>query len=327
MYKPIYYTRQEKKEHSKIYIFSKKLILIGLIIFLFNFLINIYSFKKPIPNSFFISPLAKNIIYATTAYINSQENSINLEKIVKNVLKYDENNFGIVINNLKTGERYYLNKDKTFDTASLYKLWVMTVAYEQIEDRKIKLRDVLTDDVDSLNKKFNISTKSAELTEGTVSWPVQNALEQMIMISDNYSALLLSEKIGLSNVSDFLQKSNLLSSKIGNADKNPITTASDIGNFLVKLYNGELANTDDTNEMIRLLKNQQVNTKLSKNLPNDTVIAHKTGELDGFSHDVGIVYTEKGNYIIVMLSKADNVFDANNKIAEISKEVYEYFTK
>jgi hypothetical protein len=46
-----------------------------------------------------------------------------------------------------------------------------------------------------------------------------------------------------------------------------------------------------------------------------------------FTHDAGIVYTPKGDYIIVILSEADTPSDAEDEIGQLSEAVYEYFTK
>lgn len=319
-----YYIKRRKKSPSRFQIFLKRFFLILIILFMVNFLANIYFYKFPTDKSFLISPLAKDITQKTTSFINSQQNSEGLEKIVKTTFK-DDNNFGIVIKNLKTGERYYFNEEKTFETASLYKLWVMAAVFNQIQNGKLKETDILSKDVEELNKDFNIASDSAELTEGTITWPVQNAIEQMITISDNYSALLLTERIGLSNVAAFLENNGFMQSKVGVDNKNPISTASDIALFLEKLYNQQLANKEYTDKMLDLLKNQQLNGKLAKNLPQDTVIAHKTGELNDISHDAGIVYSPKGDYLIVIMSKTEDSEKANEKTAEVSKEVFKYF--
>ena len=76
-----------------------------------------------------------------------------------------------------------------------------------------------------------------------------------------------------------------------------------------------------------MLKDQRLNRKLPADLPSNTVIAHKTGELGMFSHDAGIIYTPKGDYIIVVLSKSDTPAAAEKRIADISKAVYDYFLK
>ena len=48
-----------------------------------------------------------------------------------------------------------------------------------------------------LNEEFNIPTETAEQTDGTVTYAVKDALNQMITVSDNEAALLLSERVKL----------------------------------------------------------------------------------------------------------------------------------
>jgi beta-lactamase class A len=327
MYVKKYYVKEKRKLPSKSKKVFKYLFSFFSILFLINFLLNVYFYKSDVQSAVFISPLGKEIIFKITTFINSQKNSVFLEKIVQNVLKNESKDYGVYIYNLTTGERYYFNENKIFETASLYKLWVMAVSYEQIESGKFKETDVLEDSISSLNKKFNIASESAELTDGSVSRSVKDALEQMIIVSDNYSALLLTQKVGISEMSNFLSQNGFLKSKVGTFEDNPVSSAYDIGNFFQDLYFIKLANLKDTDKMLTLLKNQKVNTKLSKDLPKDAVIGHKTGELGGFSHDGGIVSGNKGDYIIVLMSDTTNPQNANEKIAEISKEVYSYFTK
>ena len=54
-------------------------------------------------------------------------------------------------------------------------------------------------------------------------------------------------------------------------------------------------------------------------------IAHKTGEIGYFTHDAGIVFSNKGDYIIVVLTESDFPLATEEQIADISKSVNEYF--
>ncbi len=67
-------------------------------------------------------------------------------------------------------------------------------------------------------------------------------LNQMITISHNYAALLLTEKVKLSTVAKFLQTNGFKESNVGTNGEAPVTTPSDIALFLEKLYKGQLAN-------------------------------------------------------------------------------------
>lgn len=272
-------------------------------------------------NNAFISPLADGFVKKTEAK-NSVQSKKNLSALIEPLLTKSDENFSIVVKNLKTNEVYTRDENHTYSSASLYKLWIMAETYRQIEKRELSLDEVLSQDIATLNRKFDIASESAELTEGGISMSVKNALNQMITISHNYAALLLSEKIKLANVKNFLESNGFTQSSTGSP---PVTSAKDVALFFEKLYTGKLGNSENTKAMIELLKTQQVNHKLPKSLPENTIIAHKTGELDTVSHDGGIVYGKKGDYIIVVMSESDTRKEAEERIAAISKAVYDYF--
>ncbi|MCJ7826278.1 class A beta-lactamase-related serine hydrolase [Patescibacteria group bacterium] len=249
-----------------------------------------------------------------------------LETVVEHALKDAKGTYGIVIQNLKTGETYESNEHEVFQSGSLYKLWVMATAYDQIKNGVLRENDIMKQEIPILNEKFKIATEDAELTEGDITLSVTDALFQMITISDNYAALLLSEKIRLSRVAQFLSKNGFTLSKVGTDGSIPTTTASDIASFFEKLYKGTLIDTEYDEKMLDLLKSQELNNKIPKNLPQGIIIAHKTGEFNLFTHDAGIVYTPKGDYIIVILSESKDPLEAEQLIANISESVYHYFT-
>ncbi|MCL4390295.1 MAG: class A beta-lactamase-related serine hydrolase [Patescibacteria group bacterium] len=250
-----------------------------------------------------------------------------LENVVQNTLTGAIGTYGVAVKNLKTNEADYYNEHQVFESASLYKLWVMAVVYEQIDDGQLHPDDIMAADAQDLNNEFGISEDEAEETSGTISYSVSDALDQMITISDNYAALLLTDKVGLPALSNFLNQQGLVESGIGTSDNLPSTTAWDMTIFFDKLYHGQLAGAASTQAMLDLLKAQKLNESLPKYLPDNTPIAHKTGELDEFNHDAGIVFSPAGDYIIVVLTKTDSLSQtqAREYIAEVSKAVYHYF--
>lgn len=250
-----------------------------------------------------------------------------LQIIVEKDLAGATGQYGVYIKNLRTNETYGLHDHIVFDSASLYKLWVMGSVFDQIEKGNISEDQMLKEDVQVLNDKFQIASESAELTDGTVEQTVSDSLEKMITISDNYSALLLAWKLRLSTIAAYLVSHGFTESRVGVNGGNPTTTSSDIGLFFEKLYHGKLGNKSSTEAMLGLLNRQALNEKLPKLLPDRTMIAHKTGELDTLSHDGGIVYTPKGDYVLVILSDTNNPPNAETRISEISRDVYAYFTK
>ncbi|OGK13034.1 hypothetical protein A3A93_03845 [Candidatus Roizmanbacteria bacterium RIFCSPLOWO2_01_FULL_38_12] len=251
-----------------------------------------------------------------------------LEKNITEILNNKQGDYGIYFKDLKSEKTFVLNADREFQTASLYKLWVMAETYRQIKQGKLDKEHVMTAKIAELNEQFKIATESADPSkdmDDEVSYTVFDALNEMITISGNYSAFILGRQIRLFNVSDLLESYKLNHSSIGdNAIGIPTTTARDTGVFFELLYKGELIDEKSSIAMLELLKKQQLNDKIPRHLPEDIEIAHKTGELAPFNHDAGIVYTDNGNYIIAILSETDDQTHAEEVIANISKTVYDY---
>lgn len=250
-----------------------------------------------------------------------------LQETIEKSLEGTTGSYGVFVKNLKTGESFSLNENKVFESGSLYKLWTMAVVMDQIESGDLETDQKLSQGIAILNRKFGIDPALAEQTQGTITLTVDQALTQMITISHNYAALLLTEKVKLSTVEAWLLEKGFNYSKVGTDGSAPTTTPLDIALFMEKLYKGELANPESTSKMIDLLKAQQLNNKLPKNLPPGTVIAHKTGELGWFSHDAGIVYSSKGEYIVVVMSESSSPKGAEERIADLSLNIFNYFHK
>jgi len=247
-----------------------------------------------------------------------------LGQAVDEALSGTSGTYAVFIKDLQTGRTYTKNERESFEAASLYKLWVMVETYRQIAEGKLTEETGMKNSVEALNKIFDIASESAELKEGEISLTVKQALEKMITVSDNYAAYLLMTKIRTSNVKLFLESNNFFNSSIGSEPK---TTASDMALFFEKLYRNELGTRENTEKMLDLLARQQLNDRIPKYLPKNIRVMHKTGELGGVKHDVGIVAGPSGDYIIVLMSDSNNPQAAAERLAKVSESVYNYMSK
>jgi beta-lactamase class A len=243
---------------------------------------------------------------------------------VENALAGSHGTYSVVVKDLKTGATYTRDPDHVYATASLYKLWVMGETYHQIAEGKLSEDDTVSGSVQAINKTFGIASESAELTEGSFSMTIKEALTKMITISHNYAALMLTQKITSAKLKAFVQSHGFTRSKIG---PDPTSTAADMALYYEKLYHGQLGTPEHTVKMLDLLAGQQINDRIPKYLPKTVKTLHKTGELDGVKHDAGIVKTPKGDYIIVLMSDTNNPKAAAEREAQISKNVYEYLER
>lgn len=250
-----------------------------------------------------------------------------LGDVIQSSLEGTSGVYGIVVKSLRTGESFYLNEDRPYLTGSLYKLWVMAVTYAQIQNSLLKEDEILSKGIKDLNTEFNIDQEVAEQTEGTITMSVSDAIKQMIVISDNYAAMLLTDKVKLKSLAGFLNEHNLSASKVGVGSSLPTVTPKDMALYFEDLSKGKYANSEYTDKMLSLLRAQRLNDKIPKYLPEEIFVAHKTGELDQYTHDVGIIYTPKHDYILVILSESEDPQGAKERISQISREVYNYFTR
>ena len=295
-----------QKKESKVIIFT----LFFVILFLFSHR--------------FLNPDGKSVLGVSTfkSWFGSNKHTYDLKNIVESSMVGANGSYAIVVQNLKDPkDAYALKEHDEFETGSLYKLWIMAAVFKEIAKGTLQEDSQLSEDIAVLNERFDIGSDSAEMNDGVITFTVSDALKQMITISHNYAALLLTEKIGLSTVGKFLKDEGFSESKIDP----PKSTAYDIAKFFEKLYDGELGTSENSKKMIVLLKQQELNDKLPKYLPDGVDVAHKTGELGLISHDAGIIFSGHGDYVIVVLSDTDYPPSAEDRIAQLSKAVYTYF--
>lgn len=295
---------------------KKTVIIVTLISLIATFIFSIFYNGKL--NEKIISPVGKEPTFServSEVFVPKSP----LVKVIEKRLKDEAGTYGLVIKNLKTGETYVYNENTQFTAASLYKLWVMAVVYEQINQGNLKENDSVSL---SRGQIEEIQGFWQEEVDQDAYYSVSDAIVQMIVVSDNDSAITLYTNIGEAKIADFLKRNNFISSSF---ESPPKTTPKDIADYLEKLYKGTIVNREYSNKMLELLFHQRLNDRIPKYLPHQIRVAHKTGELDTFKHDAGIVELKDNDYIIVVMTETPDPQNAVEVTAQISKDVYDYF--
>jgi len=103
------------------------------------------------------------------------------------------------------------------------------------------------------------------------------------------------------------------------------TSVVDLGQMMEKIYNGQCIGEKEDREMLGILLNQEDNDKIPALLPSRVKVAHKTGELVGAIHDGGIVFGEKQDYIVCIMSEhVTSVKAATLDLANFSEIIYRF---
>lgn len=267
-----------------------------------------------------VSPLGKQITF-TERIVKTFTPKPKLAKLIEEELDGKVGLYSVAVKNLKTGESFLINENQQFTAASLYKLWVMAVAFEGINKGTLKESDSVSlsrGEVEEIQGYWQDGVKK------DTYYSVSEAIENMITVSDNDSAITLYTHIGADRISEFLYRHGFVKSTF---EFPPRTTAKDIADYFESLYKGGIANRTYSEKMLEILFEQKLNDRIPKYLPENVKVAHKTGELDTFKHDAGIINTPNGDYILVVLTDTPDPEAAAENIAVLSKKMYDYFEK
>lgn len=219
----------------------------------------------------------------------------NLSTVVNSFADSQSVTFGIYVVNLENGEEATHLPTQSFISASLYKLFVAEGVLRKVEQGTLTMTD-----------------------------EQRNCLKIMITVSDNPCGQSLGTVIGWAGYNPTLASLGYTGTKLNRG--NITTTPADVARYFKRLYSGQMLNAANSALLLGHLKAQRVNNRLPKGLPYGTVIAHKTGDLSGYMHDAGIVYSPKANYIVVGMSgpwaKPVNSFTA---FSSLSSQLYKLF--
>ncbi|MDA0257001.1 MAG: class A beta-lactamase-related serine hydrolase, partial [Chloroflexi bacterium] len=225
---------------------------------------------------------------------------------------------GVVVVDLTDGTRCELGAETVFRIASLYKLLVMAEAYEQEAAGTFAFDEPI-----ELLPRHYIDDPAGTAPAAPVTLTAQRAMQRMIQQSNNATAHALRERLTHGEVAAQATQLGMAQTVLG-ADF--VRSAADIALFFQRLYAGEIVSPESSAAMLTLLGGQQIRNLLPEGLPDGLPIAHKTGLLEDYLHDAGIVQAPGGDYVIVALSRHDGDFPAAyDAIRGISALVYEGF--
>lgn len=235
---------------------------------------------------------------------------------------------GFYYHNLMTNETLAHFDDLPLIAASVIKLPIMVEAFNQANQGLLDLMEpVRVDPADRLPSCGALTY----LHEG-VTLPWIDLITLMIIVSDNTATNLLIERLGIDSINATMASMGLTGSRLNRKLFRPElsrqgienrVTARDMGILLEKIYRGEAVSKEASQKMLNILSHQQLNGKMPFYLhTQDVKCAHKTGEDDGITHDVGIVFAPQP-FIVCFLSNEVDVTAYEKLIQNISLQLFE----
>jgi len=240
---------------------------------------------------------------AAEILVTSSSPSQKIQKVSEIMTSYSQNVDGQIsmyFKNLSTSESVSLNGQQKYYMASLYKVILTLYILDEVKNGKATLTD---------------KVPGSSIT-------IEQALEKIVTESNNEYAQALAEQYGWKNIEAAMKPQLGIEFSFG-ADLS--TTVESMGMLFEKIALALNIKDDESDYLLNLLKDQQKVSKLPKYLPKNIYSHNKTGEFESYSHDAGIFYTPRANYILIFMSKSTNPAHTNEMMAQMSKEIYEVF--
>lgn len=233
---------------------------------------------------------------------------------------------GFYFKNLITNEEISYNEAASFGPASIIKLPILMHICQLAQKGSIDMREKIT--CRHEDKLGGCGALRAFTDEPQVS--IATLCELMITLSDNSATNLLIKRIGRDALNKAFAEMGLSVTKVNRllfdaeaAARGIENQASpkEMGHLLEKVYRREFVDEQTSAYIEELLLKQQINHKIPGIIGSAVPIAHKTGEDDGISNDIAIVYAPQP-FIVCFFSNETFVPDFEVFIREASYDLF-----
>lgn len=252
--------------------------------------------------------------------INLSRNALEND-LKEQVTKLTENKGGfysIYYKDLKTENSFGIDEHQVETGASVNKVPIVAALYELNNEGKINLDEKVTI---QKNDVQDYGTGSLRYQKMPQTLSLRNLAKLALKESDNTAAHVISVRIGEEVIQKFVDDWGMTQTIM--ADNQ--TSAFDISILFEKIYKGELANSANTKELLSFMTNTDVEDRLSKDISSSAKVYHKSGDGEGFVHDVGIVQTPKQTYYLGIMTSdvSGKEKETADTIAKISKTIFD----
>lgn len=260
----------------------------------------------------------------------AQENKTALDSAIQDKIRDFAGNVSLYAKNFKTGAIYGSGESEPVRTASTIKLAIMVECFSEAAEGKLKWSEPVTVTED---EKVSGSGLLQDFTVGD-QLPIKDAVDLMIVVSDNTATNLILNRIGGDAVNARMEQLGLTQTRcmrkiLGDGKKlkaqaSGVTkegskpenarwgigrsTPKEMVTILEKIYRGELVSKEASAEMLEILKRQRDHNGIARDL-KDVTVANKSGALDHLRSDVGIVFLPQGP--IGMAFTVENIPEIN----------------
>ena len=259
------------------------------------------------------------------------ENTMRILDAIRDEMNDLPGHTGFYYLNLVNGDEYGVREDEVFGAASVIKLPLYMHVMAECAAGRMSLDEQLT-----VTEADKVPICGAlTLFTGDVTADVRTLCKLMISISDNTATNKLIKHSTIPGAQAGFRAMGLEKTQLTRKlfDRNASLKGlrnticpKEIGHLLSILHRGEFVNRDVCQEIIDTLLLQQVDHKLNGKICGEVSIAHKTGEDDQLSNDVGIVYA-KEPFVICFAGHDTDVYRWEDLMRRSTYDLYKAQTE
>ncbi|MBI4096897.1 MAG: serine hydrolase [Candidatus Levybacteria bacterium] len=245
-----------------------------------------------------------------------------LKKEVSAVIKDKKGNYGIYFANLTTGDTFGISEKELFTGASIHKVPIVATLYYLENKGKIRLDEQITlQEVDIQD----YGTGSLRYQKPGSTYSLKTLAKLALNQSDNTAAHIIGNKIGEDNIQKTIDQLGLTQTNMATNQ----TSAYDMYLLFKKIYNNEITTPAKSQELLGFMQDTDIEDRLPRLLPPGSVVYHKTGDVVGSVHDVGIIKNGDTIFFLGVLTSdiGNDEQETKETISKIAKNVVDFYQK
>ncbi len=256
-----------------------------------------------------------------------------LESTIHDIDQHLDGVMGVAIEDLTTGDHFFLHENEAFAQASSIKITVLAQLYLQAQQGKLKLTDPYTVQASDLVPDSDIM---GGLTPGVTRITLRDLATMMVAVSDNSATNVLIDRVGMDSVNSMLDslglshtrlRRKMMDLKAAAEGRENVSTPREMMTLLDAIYRGKVLNKESTADFFRMLSTNK-SSWIPRDLPADLKIANKPGSLEGVRNDSGVVFVEGRPYVIcVMTAFLHDERDGEDAISKVSLAAWRMFDR
>jgi beta-lactamase class A len=244
-------------------------------------------------------------------------NAPNLIELLDGIVPTDGANYGVVVEDLVSGNRVAVNDSQVFPSASLYKLGVAWLALRDADAGSL--------DLDAPLEIVDDDTVEPEPYGGFGAGDVpsvREALEVMIEVSSNAAAHAFLRILGRDALNQELDRIGLQQMRVP-PDSDAVTSAADTSKLLRLIATSNELSAASRELLLGFMANIAPPDPLRDVLPDSVAIMDKTGNLDDSSNVAALLESPRGTVICVVVDSGVGPGSARAIIGQVGQAAYQ----